>query len=178
MSIATLLVTVRDQLRSAMSLGVAECDVQPGCHPPPMAGELFIGIDDGGAVSFGGDEPWLGERYTVIIGVMRRMGTTPSDMTGDLLQREAASVRSLEAAERKIKQVLHGKQLVRLAMNATGGLPSQEFGEQFIFPLFWRSQSRAYVYSSPYDQQEPRGWIRRDLNFVGADRKFLPENIA
>lgn len=180
MSMGPLLTAVRDHLRTVLGIdkGLGRCDIQPGGHPPPMAADHFIGLDDGGTTFWSGDELWLGERYNVIISLMVKLGAMPEDMYGDFLQRNSSLYLSLDSMERKVKAALHGNNNLRLALISSGGFGSEQYGDIPTFPLMCKSQNRSWVYTDKYGNSDPRGWLRRDLNFSGMDRQFLIGSVA
>jgi hypothetical protein len=180
MSMGSLLPFLEQTVRGVFSLEAGQCEVQPFGHPPPMADSVFIGLHDGGTSCWSGDEIWLGERYSVIISCMVRLGVMPTDMLGEFLKRTPKSEpfhQSLETMERKLKAKLHGNWLLMQEYNdQCAGTIDQ--GDKAILPLFWRTQATTWVYTDQYANQDPRGWLRRDLTFSGMDRQFLPESIA
>lgn len=179
MSIGQLLTTVRTHLRTQLSLGVNQCGVQMSGMPPPAAGEKYVAIDDGGTEQRSGDEPYLTERYKLVISILRRAGVYPADRQGDLLVRETTSVQSLEELERGVIKYIHGSQSLRVTYNTALGAPDASLGEIAIMPLFYRGRGRTYIYTSPMEAGDGlHAWFRRDLNFSGMDRKQKLENLG
>lgn len=176
MAIGALLTYVRDTIRTELGWGPYQVDIQPGGHPPPMAADTWIYVDDGGTMPWSGEETYLGEKYAVAVGIMVRMGVKPADMTGDLMERDPNLYPTLDRLERQIKTMFHGRQDRRLEFNDAAGFGGDE--AIAIFPLVFRSQARTYVYTSPYEQRDMRGWLRRDMMFQGMDREFLPGSVT
>lgn len=179
MSMGQLLTTIRDHLRTQLTLGVNQCGVQINGLPPAAAGEKYVAIDDGGTEQRSGDEPFLTERYKIVIAIMRRAGVYPADRQGDLLVRETSSIQSLEELERGVIKQIHGSQSLRVTYNTALGVPDASLGEIAIMPLFYRGRGRTYIYTSPVESADQlHGWFRRDLNFSGMDRKQKLENMG
>ncbi len=182
MSMAQLLVTTQTWLRTELSLADQFCGIQMDGDPPPAAGEFYVAIDEGGIGSSGGTENWLLEQFTVVVSIMRRSGQYMKDRQGNLLKRSASAIEAgnrLEALERATIAALHGRHDFRNAYNTALGAPDATLGEIAVLPLWYKGRSRTYRFQSMDEEPAKRfEWLRRDLRFMGLDRKQKLENIG
>ena len=85
MSIGRLLLAVRNQIRTGLSLTDQECDVMPGPEPPPACGEKFVSIY-GSSWSAGGEDIYqdrgIYETYDIVCAVTFRSAYAPFDRLG------------------------------------------------------------------------------------------------
>ena len=182
MSMAQLLETTQEWLRTELSLADHFCGVQPFPEPPPVAGEFYVAICEGGITAPGGTENWLLEQYTVVVSIMRRSGQYMKDRQKNLLKRLPSTIESgdrLEALERATIRALHGRHDFRIAYNTALGAPDASLGESAVLPLLYRGRGPTTLFESPSEEPSTRfEWLRRDLRFQGLDRKQKLENIG
>lgn len=179
MSMAALLESVQDHLRTELAIGDQFCGVQLDGEPPPVAGEFYVAIDEGGINAPGGTEDWLLEQFTVVVSIMRRSGQYMKDRKANLLKREASSIKGLEELERRTIRALHGRHDFRIQYNILLGVPDESLGEMAVLPLWYRGRSRTYSYVNANEEPAQQfAWLRRDLRFAGLDRKQKLENLG
>ena len=118
MSIGRLLLAVRDQLRTDLSLGSRECDVMPGPEPPPACGEKFVSIY-GSSWSAGGEDIYqdrgIYETYDIVCAVTFRSAYAPFDRLGtDVYVKRLLGI---EDFCRKVMGSIHLNQAVNTAVD-------------------------------------------------------------
>ena len=179
MSVGQLLQTVRDHLRTQLTLDFKSCGVQLNGVPPSTAGEFYVAIDEDGTESVGGDDPVLNERYRIVISIMRRAGKYPKDRQGDLLLRETEALKSLEELERLVIKNIHAAWNLMATYNTNLGAPDATLGDTAILPLFCRGRGRTYTWTSPTEEPDMLyAWLRKDVRFSGMNRKQRLESMG
>lgn len=183
MSMGQALVTVRNHLRTNLTLDNAQCGIMiqvgGGLDPPTMAGELYVGVGDGGAQNQAGDNYHILERYFITVSVFRRGGQYPLDQKPQMLQRETTSIKSLEELERLVIKHIHNNWTLVNTYNTDLGAPHATLGDKAILPLFFQGRGPTHIYAQENETASiANAYLRKDLRFGGFDRKQLIESMG
>lgn len=175
-------------LRSSCDFDNTQCGIQPRCEPPPIAGQWYVGIDDGGIDqtarhdSTGEFDQYLREVFTVEIGIWRRPGQFPMDRRRELMKNVSPYLleqQSIESLERKIIVALHKAQGWRAIANdvAGGGLPLGGRGDVFSLPLGYAGRGKNETLALIRTSNDPDLFFGRRLRFRGATRTQALEGM-
>lgn len=172
MSMGVVLQTIRDHLRTAMSLAVDQCGIRPGGHPPSSAGEFYVAIDD---ISVKGDaRAHLREEYEVAVSIWRRLGQHPEDRTGDVLETEdpyLPSLLTLDQLERDVIRFIHANYTeVTKTANATLGTGTPGKGDILQLAMYYQGHAGSERFTSEPRNTSRPDWIGRRLRFAGMTR--------
>ena len=171
MSMGAILQQVRDHLRSAMSLGVDQCDVRPGGMPTAAAGEFYVAVDELGVQSTA--QSHLREQYEIEVSIWRRTGQYPDDRLSDVVLRDdvyLAGIQTLDDLERSVIKNLHANYTdITAAANTAidAGAPGK--GDIFQLALYYTGRSRSEVLDHN-PKENPAPWLGRRLKFTGMIR--------
>jgi len=172
MSTGIILQQVRNHLRSAMSLDVDQCGIQPGGRPPHSAGELYVAVDDGGTTSDARNH--LHEQYRIEVAVWRRAGQHPADRLGDVQLPQdpyLEQLLTLDQLERQVIQHLHGDFAnVTAAANAEAATGTPGGGDVFQLALYYVGRDKTESIDAVPSATASTEWLGRRLSFSGMDR--------
>lgn len=171
MSMAAVLATVRDRLRTEIPLAVEQCGIQPGGTPPSTAGEMYVAVDELGVVSDG--KCVLRETYSVEVCLWRRIGQFPGDRLGDVHLKEdpyVATARTLDVVERDVLRLIHANYLhIVAAANEAAAAGTPAGGDVFQLALYYEGRSRTESFR-PAKGAWRDAWLGRRLKFSGLTR--------
>lgn len=106
-------------------------DIQPGGHPPAAMGEFYIAVDEVGTQQLDHDK--LHEVYRLDVTISKRTGQYAPDKYGDMYAKNARTIRQLERA---VIVAIHNNHVLRIAVNAELGAPSEVTGDACINPMW------------------------------------------
>ena len=152
------------------------CGVQPGGNPPPVAGDLYISIDEGGASNpdaVGQDH--LTEELRITVWISVRLGVLPVDRRSSAY---FGAINAISPIDRQIIAGLHGNWNLRTIANAKLGandIDTQEFQDT----LWYRGREKTRIEDGSWSHQTDKiGWLVRPLNFSGFRRVQRNDSIT
>ncbi|OGT57669.1 MAG: hypothetical protein A3E01_02725 [Gammaproteobacteria bacterium RIFCSPHIGHO2_12_FULL_63_22] len=165
MSEESLLLAVRNEIRTSLKYKPSECDVEFDGRPLAIAGETYIAVWPGEWSNDGQTEHFLDERHGVQVNVYLRAPKVPRDRSRNLLLDAKASV---NVRCRAIMLAIHMNYAVMDAANDLL-LPS---ATGFHHPLRFQGCSAPQVVTGDYfyAQSESFAGLLRTIRFGGAIR--------
>lgn len=130
MSQRAMALAVRDFLRQHFEWSELDCEVvPPPGRPHPMAGELFIGVTEGGVDNQATESRYDVHRINVVIS--RRLPYSPQDRWADDVIHEA--IMGLEVEADKVASVLHTWQYAYQVMDMANARIVQLFRNANVY---------------------------------------------
>jgi len=162
----------------AIALNKDVCYLAWEARPQRIGGAFAICIDDGGTDTTNSDNYYVGETYTMLVGIWRRIGKYSIDRLAQQMyipnDLYATNAKSLEDLERDIVTALHQNYAVRAAVNTAYSLPGSGLGDKFLSP--WCYKGRGEVEALPFDDQN--AYLGRVLRFTGFMRNQAIDGAA
>lgn len=144
--------------------------VEPGGHPPPLAGSFYISIDEDGIQNEGQPEQaFLGERMNLAIWISIRSGQQAPDRTGNIYLKEMSGFGPME---RQIKALLHGNQTLRQDINVLLTENTDNI-QEIQEPCWWQGRTTTVESAADWSGEtggKAVGWLVRKLRFIGFRR--------
>lgn len=176
MSMAALLIGVRDTLRTALAPAIPGgrvthvskyIDIRPGGRPINMLGEWFAAVDEQAVRST--ERSSLREDLSLTVTLTHRQTVFAPDRTQGVYLDTA---HGLDVLERLTIAAIHGSHAVRQAANQAAELPGVMTGDQFIAPLYYTGRTATRSESGEWIGAEPdaQAFLVRSLSFGGAIR--------
>lgn len=153
------------------------CGVQPGGNPPPVAGELYISVDEGGVTN--PDPPGqdhVTEELRITVWISIRIGVVPLDRRANAY---FGAINALSPIDRQIVAGLHGNWNLRLIANSKLGANDADV-QEFQDTLWFRGREKTRIETGDWSHQPDTkvGWIVRPLNFSGFRRVQRNDSIT
>jgi len=170
-----LCLAVKDALQSKFGWGDDQCDVTEEGQPVSGAGELFVGVTEGGYRC--GTQNSLDELHGVDVVISRRGPFSPHDRHGRTVINDVAL--GLEVLADQIKALVHANETLRAKANdyvqesvsAAGSVPGSIYG--FCLPLWFKGVSRPQYRDGAWfhsEQPERYAGLSVTVSFDGAER--------
>lgn len=179
MSMGMALLGTRDYLRTSLTWTLKDIGIQYNNFPPNAAKNWYVAIDDGGVEGTPAKQYYLKEIYTITVGVWRRPGRVPQDVSGNLMIPDDIYISGIETVndlERKVIKWLHNNYLLMASINTQFSLPTATgagagaggdvFGQE---PLIYRGRTKNEFITIP-GTNDAQVWFGRRLQFRGLTR--------
>lgn len=178
MSMGMALLGTRDYLRTALTWTKDNIGIQHNNLPPNAARNWYVALDDGGVEGTPQGQYYLKEIFSITVGIWRRPGRLPQDVSGAIMLPDdiyVSGIETLNDLERKIIKKLHNNYALMASINTQFSLPSATvsgdvggdvFGQE---PLIYRGRTKNEVVSIP-GTTDAQAWFGRRLNFRGLSR--------
>lgn len=172
MSLAKLLIAVRDQLRSRMALDASQCQVEPDGHPSPSCGDLFIAVHGNDKSNEEELEQGIAKRLGVSCTITLRTSFLGDDSLGD--EAYVKALDGMDALADKVEGLIHKRFEVMAAANQM----IRDSSYKIIEPLRWTDTDAVPTivrddWFNPQSTQNQQGAVGMVtvVRFGGARRK-------
>ncbi len=179
MSTAMVLEGTRDYLQTQLTWTSKDIDVFPEPIPPPKVKQWYVTISDGGVVPGPDNSDYLQEKFSIIVGVWRRIRERPLDYLRNMLflnDKYQPGIKTITDLERLMLQQLHHSHGLRNAINTQFALPNDTLGDIFVGPLMYQGRPPVTKEATPEAPNTP--FIGHLLRFTGLLRTQRLSNMG
>lgn len=166
---------------SSVNLTNLNSGIQPQGHPPPIAPQLYISIDEAGVTNPSDPkQDHLKEVHSLSIFISRRTGGVSEDRLRTVYEKLKTG---LSIVERQVIAAIHANHELRvLAGELLQAEHHDETVQEFSTPLWYTGQKqtsgRSFEWSNEPPGKNPIGWIVRELGFQGCLRMQYNNSIT
>lgn len=133
--LSALLLAVRNQLRTSLTLDASGCGIQLDAQPPPFFGQQYISIYGTSWKPTSEVMEGIDENFSLSIALTKRFPYAPKDRVADELYINL--VGGMELLIRQINGIVHRSNPIQIATNV---IVTAQFSSasKFIEPLVWK----------------------------------------